>query len=186
MLGCHFIGTASFCLKKTSPPCSITVIDSNTFIEIYANVSTEATALQCAHLLPIIKGSIFGGIAAACRALKYKETYPEIGFICPHYEASSSGAPAEKTKLHSASVSHHNDFWCCDEDTSISGLLHSRHHVWFGTGICISSVHASSTVSLVVHFTVIEDSITPASPHAPSQAPSPKGGSHFQLWLSTL
>ena len=95
-----------FCLKKTSPPCTITVIDSNSFIEVYANVSIQATALHCARLLPVVKGSVFGGIAAACRALKYKETYPEIGFICPHYEDSTS----EKTKLHSASVSHHNEF----------------------------------------------------------------------------
>ena len=167
-----------FCLKKTSPPCTVTVIDSNTFIEIYANVSTQATVLHCARLLPIVKGFVFSGIAAACRALKYKETYPEIGFICPHYEASSSSA----TKLHSASVSHHNEFWCCDDNTSISGLLQSRHHVWFGTGIhyfvlCMDHVPFYCTVD----FTVIEDIITPASPHAPSQAASPIGESRFQF-----
>ena len=128
----------NFCLKKSSPPCTVTVLDSNSFIEVYAKVSVQATALHCARILPIVKGSIFSGIAAACRALKYKETYPEIGFICPHHEASSDST--EKTKLHSASVGHQNEFWCCDDDTSISGLLQSRHHIWFGTGMHLSKI----------------------------------------------
>ena len=122
-----------FCLKKTSPPCIVTAIDSNLFIEVYANISAQATAQHCARLLPMVKGSIFSGIAAACRALKYKETYPEIGFVCPHYEASSDDSTV-KTKLHSASVGHDNEFWCCDDDVSVSGLLQSCHHIWFGTG----------------------------------------------------
>ena len=71
-----------------SPPCTVTVIDSNSFIEVYADVSPQATLDECARLLPILKGSIFAGIAAACRALKY----PEIGFVCPHSEAGSLDA----------------------------------------------------------------------------------------------
>ena len=165
-----------FCLKKTTPPCTITVIDSNSFIEIYANVSTQATALHCAHLLPIVKGSVFGGIAAACRALKYKETYPEIGFICPHYEDSTS----EKTKLHSASVSNHDiEFWCCDADTSISGLLQSRHHVWFGEGMHLFSVWIICHFYHAVDFIVTDDITTAASPHSPPQIMPPKSESCF-------
>ena len=164
-----------FCLKKTSPPCTITVIDSNSFIEVYANVSIQATVLHCARLLPIVKGSVFGGIAAACRALKYKETYPEIGFICPHYEDSTS----EKTKLHSASVSHHNEFWCCDADTSISGLLQSHHHVWFGEGMHLFSVWIICHFYHAVDFIVTVDNTTAASPHSSSQVMPPKSESYF-------
>ena len=143
-----------FCLKKTSPPCIVTAIDSHSFIEVYANISAQATAQHCARLLPMVKGSVFSGIAAACRALKYKETYPEIGFVCPHHEASSDDSTV-KTKLHSASVGHHNEFWCCDDDVSVSGLLQSRHHIWFGTGMHLHvhvfrmHVHLSITILFI-------------------------------------
>ena len=169
-----FRNCIKFCLKKTSPPCTVTVIDSNLFIEVYANVSKQATASQCARILPIVKGSIFGGIAAACRALKYRETYPDIGFTCPHHEANSSSA-SKKPKLHSASVSHHNEFWCCDDDTSVSGLLQSCHHIWFGTGMFHVTLLGTRGCSFLifnddVYFTVLEDGTTSASPRATSLA----------------
>ena len=114
-------------------PCTVTVIDSNSFIEVHADVSPQATLDECARLLPILKGSIFAGIAAACRALKYTHTYPEIGFVCPHSEAGSPDASLQ-SELHSASITSNTLFWCCDVDTKISGRLENRHHIWLGRG----------------------------------------------------
>ena len=114
-------------------PCTVTVIDSNSFIEVHADVSPHATLDECARLLPILKGSIFAGITAACRALKYTHTYPEIGFVCPHSEAGSPDASLQ-SELHSASITSNTQFWCCDVDTKISGRLENRHHIWLGRG----------------------------------------------------
>ena len=119
--------------KKVSPPVTITVIDSKSFFEVHAHISPDATNRECARLLPILKGSVFGGITAACKALKYHHTYPEIAFFCPHHEATSSGASL-KPSLHPASVRPDRQYWCCDVDTKISGKLQSRHHIWFGIG----------------------------------------------------
>ena len=124
------------CIKfhlMVSPPCTVTVIDSNSFIEVHADVSPQATLDECARLLPILKGSIFAGIAAACRALKYTHTYPEIGFVCPHSEAGSPDALLH-SELHAASITSDTLFWCCDVDTKISGRLENRHHIWLGSG----------------------------------------------------
>jgi hypothetical protein len=124
------------CIKfhlMVSPPCTVTVIDSNSFIEVHADVSPQATLDECARLLPILKGSIFAGIAAACRALNYKQTYPEIGFVCPHSEAGSPDVSLN-SELHSASITSDTLFWRCDFDTKVSGRLENRHHIWFGRG----------------------------------------------------
>ena len=124
------------CIKfhlMVSPPCTVKVIDSNSFIEVHAKVSPQATLDECARLLPILKGSIFAGIAAACRALKYTHTYPEIGFVCPHSEAGSPDASLQ-SELHSASVTSDAQYWCCDVDTEISNRLENRHHIWLGRG----------------------------------------------------
>ena len=114
-------------------PCTVTVIDSNSFIEVHADVSPQATLDECARLLPILKGSIFAGIAAACKALNYKQTCPEIGFVCPHSEAGSPGTSLQP-ELHSASITSNTLFWCCDVDTKISGRLENRHLIWLERG----------------------------------------------------
>ena len=125
------------CIKfhpnKISPPVTITVIDSKSFFEVHAHISPAATNRECARLLPILKGSVFGGIIAACKALKYHHTYPEIAFFCPHHETTSSGTSLIPS-LHPASVRPDRQYWCCDVDTTISGKLQSRHHIWFGIG----------------------------------------------------
>ena len=117
--------------KKLSPPVTVTVIDSNSYIEVHAKICAEATGLEVAQLLPMLKGSIFSGIAAACKALNYKQTYPEIAFFCPHHERESSGASL-KPNQHPASIRPDRKYWCCDVDPSVSGRLQSRHHIWFG------------------------------------------------------
>ena len=119
------------CIKfhpnKISPPVTITVIDSDSFIEVHANISKRATDAECAQLLPILKGAVFGGITAACIALRYQHTDPELGFFCPDHEAKDHS-------LHSASIRPNRLYWCCDVDTTVSDRLEKRHHLWFGVG----------------------------------------------------
>ena len=112
--------------KRISPPVTVTVIDSNSFIEVHASICQEATDPERAGLLPILKGSVFGGITAACRTLHYKDTHPELGFFCPYHVATEHS-------LHSASVRPNRLYWCCDVDTTVSGRLRKRHHLWYGT-----------------------------------------------------
>ena len=112
--------------KRISPPVTVTVIDSNSFIEVHASICQEATDPERAGLLPILKGSVFGGITAACRTLHYKDTHPELGFFCPHHEATEHS-------LHSASVRPDRLYWCCDVDTKVSGRLRKQHLLWYGT-----------------------------------------------------
>ena len=124
------------CIKihlMVSPPCTVTMIDSNSFIEVHTDVSAQATVNECARLLPVLKTNIFSGITAACKALNYKQTHPEIGFICPHFEASSPGI-SQNSQLHSASITSDTQFWCCDVNTKINSRLENRHHIWFGRG----------------------------------------------------
>ena len=123
--------------RRISPPVTVTVIDSSSFIEVHASICQEATDLERAGLLPILKGSVFGGITAACRTLHYKDTHPELGFFCPHHEATEHS-------LHSASVRSNMLYWCCDVDTTVSGRLRKRHHLWYGkaTGKFLLSVCA--------------------------------------------
>ena len=45
---------------------------------------------KCTQLLATIKQLIFAGISAACMTLNYKQTRPEIAFLCPHLHSSSS------------------------------------------------------------------------------------------------
>ena len=128
------------CIKLrlcSSPPCTVMLIDSNSYIEIYVKITASAPMSECTQLLATIKQSIFGGISAACRVLNYKQTRPEIAFFCPHPHSS----PSQASKLfqrHTVTLTDDKKYWCCDVDPDISGLLESPHLVWFGIsqGMC--------------------------------------------------
>ena len=62
-----------------------------------------------------------------------------------------------------------------DDDTSVSGLLQSRHHIWFGTGMLHVTLLGTRGCSFLIfnddiYFTVLEDGTASASPRATSQA----------------
>jgi hypothetical protein len=67
-----------------SPPISVVLIDSNSYIEVYVNTATGITVCKYEGLLPIVKQAILSGIFAACKALNYQLTKPELTFYCPH------------------------------------------------------------------------------------------------------
>ena len=120
----------------TSPPCMITLIDSNTYIEVHVNTAAPVPLSEYAGHFPIIRQAILNGIRAACSALNYKTTKPELAFVCPH--TSPSPPPADKphkVKQHTATLTKDKKYWCCDLEPQLSDLLDERHTIWFGRSI---------------------------------------------------
>ena len=143
------------CIKlhlRSSPPCSVILIDTNSYIELYVKITASAPDGECAKLLATIKRSIFGGISAACRVLNYKRTRPEIAFFCPHLHSSPSKA-SKLFQRHTVTLTDDKKYWCCDVDPDVSGRLESRHLVWFGitqgmfnNGYCVLIIVTSQEV----------------------------------------
>ena len=121
----------------TSPPCAITLIDSNAYIEVHVNATAPVPRSEYAGHFPTIRQAILNGIRAACSKLNYKTTKPELAFLCPHTSpspsppSSSADQPAQELKQHTATLTKDKKFWCCDIQ-QLSGLLDDRHSIWFG------------------------------------------------------
>ena len=123
------------CIKLrllTSPPCLVTVIDSNSYIEIHADTTSQVPMSEYAGLLPVIKQSILSGICAACSALNYKKTKPQLTFFCPHSADVTSESQSQLVKQHTATLTPDRKYWCCDLLPNCFGTLESSHLVWFG------------------------------------------------------
>lgn len=128
-------------LLRSSPPCTVTLIDSNAYVEIHVKLTANVQQIstECTKLLALIKQSIFGGISAACLALKYKQTKPEITFFCPHPRAttttiahSAAQCAGPQPQPHTATLTDDKRYLCCDVDPDISSPLEAEHLVWFG------------------------------------------------------
>ena len=120
----------------TDPPCSVTLIDSNSLIEVHIKLAAGAVPSECSALLNVIKNAILGGIDAACIALNYKQTKPEFTFHCPHTRPSSQTSPTadrpEELKQHTATLNDKKTFLTCDVARTNSYPLQAGHLVWFG------------------------------------------------------
>lgn len=115
----------------TSPPCLVTVIDSNSYIEVYADATDRVSANEYTGLLPVIKQSILSGICAACSALKYKKTKPQLTFFCPH-TVSASCDRHDTVKPHTATLTLDRKYWSCDLKPKLFSELEPSHLIWFG------------------------------------------------------
>ena len=126
-----------------SPPVTVVLIDSNSYIEVHVNTTTGIPVGEYTGLLPIIKETILSGIFAACRTLNYKQTKPHLTFYCPHTLPSASTDDSPKSKVqHTATLSRDRKYWRCDLDPdSYFGPLENQHTIWFGLpqGIDIDS-----------------------------------------------
>ena len=122
------------CIKLrllTSPPCLVTVIDSNSYIEVHADTASQVPTSKYAGILPVIKQSILSGICAACIALNYKKTKPQLTFFCPH-STMSSESQLQLVKQHTATLTRDRKYWGCDLLPNCFGTLQSSHLIWFG------------------------------------------------------
>ena len=88
----------------SSPPSMITLIDSNTYIEVHVDIAAPVPRSEYASHFPIIRQAILNGIRAACSALNYKTTKPELAFLCPH--TSPSPPPPSSPPPFSADQPH--------------------------------------------------------------------------------
>ena len=120
----------------TSPPISVVLIDSNSYIEIHINTATGIAVGKYEGLLPIIKQAILSGIFSACKALNYQQTKPELTFYCPHTRPSLEATQADeasKPKQHTVTLTRDRQFWRCDLDPdAYFGPLEELHMIWFG------------------------------------------------------
>ena len=120
----------------TDPPCSVTLIDSNSLIEVYVKLAVGAVPSECSALLNVIKNAILSGIDAACIALNYKQTKPEFTFHCPctlnHHLRSLSDDRSKELKPHTATLNDKKNFLICDLAHDNSYPLQVGHRIWFG------------------------------------------------------
>ena len=117
----------------TSPPCTIMLIDSNTYIEVHVDITAPVPRSEYTGHFPIIRQAILNGIRAACSALKYKMTKPELAFLCPHTSPPFSSAhQPQEVKQHTATLTNDKKYWRCDLTPGLSGVVDERHSIWFG------------------------------------------------------
>ena len=116
------------CVKFRYPkrPCSITLIDSFSYIEVHV----KAPLPVCKGLCPLIRKCIISGIELASDSLHYNNDHPEIAIFCPHVVSSEQGANKSIFKKHYAEVDSTSVYWCCSLDIDCSGPLENKHTLW--------------------------------------------------------
>ena len=117
------------CVKFRFPksPCSITLIDSFSYIEVHV----EAHPPVCKELCPVIRKSIICGIELASKSLHYNNDHPEIAIFCPHTPSSEQAASkSTERSRHYAEVDSKRRYWCCTADFDCNGPLENRHTIW--------------------------------------------------------
>ena len=110
---------AKNCVKFRYPnrPCTITLIDSFAYIEVYIN-SPPAVGKE---LCPIIHDQLLNGIRAACDVLHYNNDIPQVSIFCPCVQSSE--------KVHLAEVDK-SGYWICSLQADVWGELPSEYRVW--------------------------------------------------------
>ena len=114
----------------TSPPCTITVVDSNSCIEVHVDITASVPRSVYAGHFPVIRQAILNGVRAACITLNYKATKPELAIYCPH-TSHCSNEHAAPVKKHTATLTPDRKYWRCDITPRLSNVLDNRQSIWF-------------------------------------------------------
>ena len=114
----------------TTPPCNVTLIDSNSYIEVIVKITDGSPSKECADILNVTRDTILAGISAACKALSYNTTQPQFTFYCPHTDSLSSRSYKEQ---HTATLNAKKTHLTCDVTRVQSYRLQAEHLVWFGS-----------------------------------------------------
>ena len=121
-------------------PGFITIIDSfTTFFQVditFPSDISPAKALEiCEKVCPLIRETVLTGIRKASRRLNYKNSIPEIAFLC-------SNAKHQGTVPHPANVSS-SGLLTCTDSASVFCDMTEKHKIWQGkdapltiTGMC--------------------------------------------------
>ena len=110
---------AKNCVEFRFPgrPCTITLIDSFSYIEVYIK-SPPAIGKE---LCPIIRDQLLDGIQAACNVLHYNNDTPQVSIFCP--------CALSTEKLHLAEIDS-SGYWICMSKNDVWGELPSQSRVW--------------------------------------------------------
>ena len=111
---------AKNCIQFLIPncPCTITLIDSFSYIEVYVKAHTSFGKKLC----PKIRNELLNGIKAACDVLHYNNDTPQISIFCP--------CPKSSDKVHLAEVNK-DGCWICLSQASVWGDLTPKSLVWW-------------------------------------------------------
>ena len=125
----------------TTPPCKVTLLDCNTYIEVIVKITDDTPSSECVTLLNVIKEAILAGIGSACSALTFAMTRPEFSFYCPCADSLSSASDSQHRvfEQHRATLNNKKTHLCCDVIRDKSYRLQPKHLVWLGisTGIVL-------------------------------------------------
>ena len=117
----------------TSPPSTVTIIDSNTYIEVHVRITAPASSDEVTSSLVLVRLATLNGIQAACVALNYKMTNLELTFFCPHTPPPTSSAhQPQQIERHTATITDDKRYWRCDPTPELTGTLDEQHLNWFG------------------------------------------------------
>ena len=110
---------AKNCVKFRFPgrPCTITLIDSFSYIEVYIK-SPPAIGKE---LCPTIRDQLLDGIQAACNVLHYNNDTPQVSIFCP--------CALSTVKLHLAEIDS-SGYWICMSKNDVWGELPPQSRVW--------------------------------------------------------
>ena len=118
---------------RTGLPVTVVLIDYSAYIEVHVNAATGIPLSEYEGLLPIIKQAILSGVFAACKALNYQQTKPELTFYCPHTRPSFEVDETPKPKQHTVTLTLNRKYWYCDLDSdAYFGPLKKQQAIWFG------------------------------------------------------
>ena len=101
-----------------SHPCTITLIDSFSYIEVYIK-SPPAIGKE---LCPTIRDQLLDGIQAASNVLHYNNDTPQVSIFCP--------CALSTEKLHLAEIDSSSGYWICMSKNDVWGELPSQSRVW--------------------------------------------------------
>ena len=110
---------AKNCIRFRFPsrPCTITLIDSFSYIEVYIQ-SLPAVGKE---LCPTIRDQLLDGIQAACEVLHYNNDTPQVSVFCP--------CTLSTEKLHLAEIDS-SGYWICLSKDGVWGELPQQSKVW--------------------------------------------------------
>ena len=110
-------------LKLPELPCTVTLIDSFSYLEVYIKVLLSLRKELC----PVVRKEILKSIKLSCQALHYNNDTPKTGIFCPCKKSTGS-----IRKLHLADVSERNGckFWMCSLEADVWEELSEEDRIW--------------------------------------------------------
>ena len=114
---------AKNCIQLRIPkhPCTVALIDSFSYIEVYIDVPFPLRKKLCLS----IRNEILNSIKSSCEMLHYNNDTPETGIFCPCKKSTGS-----IRKLHLADVSEQKDYWICSLQARVWGELSDEDRIW--------------------------------------------------------